>query len=172
MTRRIIAVCLATTLTLVGTAARGDSAGCAFDAVAGEMELIEACTVELSAASNATEQAELHVVRGSAYLALAGDDAESISSLQAFWPGIFIRFEGEQSETEEPLTYTEKAIADFDAATEADSRLASAWFYRGYARMRLGDENGGLSDFRRAAELDPETARYLLAVSILLARRG
>ncbi len=171
--RIIIAVCLATVLTLGGGVAKGDAGECAFDSSADEKEIIDTCTAVLSAASDAREKAELHLIRGGAYLALAGDDAESISSLRAFWLEVTADFGRDQSEIDKATdTYIPRAIADFDTAIEADPLLASAWFYRGYARTRSGDEDGGLTDFRRAAELDPETARNLLAVSILLARQG
>ena len=47
-----------------------------------------------------------------------------------------------------------EAIADFSKAIELKPDYAEAWFNRGVARRKAGDEAGGNADKAHAAELD------------------
>lgn len=49
----------------------------------------------------------------------------------------------------------EEAARDADAAIELDKDDGLAWFARGTARLKLGDQTGGLAAFREAVRIDP-----------------
>lgn len=60
----------------------------------------------------------------------------------------------------------------FDRALACDPRSHAASFNRGLLRCQEGDLDGGLADFRRAAELDPENTQIARIIQLAsLARR-
>jgi tetratricopeptide (TPR) repeat protein len=55
-----------------------------------------------------------------------------------------------------------EAIPDFTMALSIDRRMAAAFFHRGIARIKTGDNTGTLEDFMQAARLgDPDAERWL-----------
>ena len=52
-------------------------------------------------------------------------------------------------------------IADYDKALQYDPADAYSWNNRAQGKMRLGDKQGAIADFRKALELSPglRTAR-------------
>lgn len=66
----------------------------------------------------------------------------------------------------------EPAVRDFDRAIEIDGRDASAFYFRGSARMLAGDYVGAASDFSRAIENNPDHRAALLARGVSLINLG
>ncbi len=55
-----------------------------------------------------------------------------------------------------------EAIGDFSQAIVIDSKMAAAFFHRGIAKSKSGDQNGQLEDFRQAARLGDVVAERWL----------
>jgi Flp pilus assembly protein TadD len=50
---------------------------------------------------------------------------------------------------------SKKGVADYDKAVLLDPADVNSWNNRGQGRMRIGDKQGAIADFRKALELKP-----------------
>lgn len=78
----------------------------------------------------------------------------------------------EAASTADRSALWDKAIADCDAAIEADPREFAAWFDRGNIQMRRKDYPGALDSFATAADLAPGLAGYRLREATLRWQTG
>jgi tetratricopeptide (TPR) repeat protein len=56
-------------------------------------------------------------------------------------------------------------LADYDRALQCDPADAYSWNNRGQARMRLGDKQGAIADFRKALDINRACAPPAMACS-------